>query len=182
MATTKPRPVKGEAKVRDYLLFVADPQSIVKEAEVAKAQRALERNNDPLKALDLFEALRIAKTPDGTKLEAAFIAVAKDFAEAKGYTADHFLAQGVDREVLRAAGFQTRAGRYKARVTGAEVREHIMGIKGQFTINDVVVATNASEAGARNTIGEMVEDGSLTVHEPVKDGTPGKPSRHYEVK
>ena len=180
MATAKKTTsVKGEKAVRDYLAAVADPSITVSQAAVKRAQTALDKCTDPVKALDLFKELEAARTPDLSKLEEAFVRLAFQYAEKKGIPAEAFLAQGVSREVLRGAGFTVRAGKYKDRVDAEVVVEHIRSLKDPFTITEVFNATDASRANVANIVNDLVERGELQTLEPESTGRPGKPATRF---
>jgi len=180
MATTKRSP-KGESKVRNYLAFLQDPESILNHTVIAKAQKALDECTEPIEALRLYRALQQAKTPDGSKLEAAFIAVAKEWADKEGIDGNVFLeVHDVPRTVLKEAGFNVRSGVYKKRVTSGEVQAHVMRIEGVFGVADVVEVTGASVAGARNVLNDMIEAGQLELAPRGDRKFRGRPSTLYQ--
>lgn len=178
---TAKRAPKGEAKVRDYLAFIEDPTTAVNETAVNRALKAFQKASDPLEKITLRQAWIDAKTPDGSKLEADFISVAKEWAEVRGVDADTFLAQGVSRDVLRAAGFEVRAGKYKPRVSGQVVADLVLSTTGEFTVSDIVEATSASPAGVRNVINALIEEGKVEVLPHVPTGESGKPAVRYQT-
>lgn len=179
--TKNKRPIKGEAKVRNYLAFLEDPATAVNQTAVARAFKAFERETDPLKKIQLRQAWVDAKRPDGSDLEADFISVAKEWAEKKGIEASTFQAQGVSRKVLRAAGFEIRTGVYKPRVKGDVVRDWVLSRKGPFVVTDVVDALSASPAGVRNVLNELIEAKKVKTLGPEKSGHVGKPAVRYQT-
>ena len=180
--TTKTkRPIKGEAKVRNYLAFVEDPSTAVNQTAVARAFKAFERETDPYEKLQRRQDWLDAKVPDGSSLEADFVAVAKEWADKKGIQAETFMAQGVSRNVLRDAGFEVRTGTYKPRVKGDVVRDWVLAQKGPFTVTDAVNALSASPAGVRNVLNEEIDAKKVKVLPTEKSGHVGKPAVRYQV-
>ena len=185
-ATKKP---VGDAKVHAYLAFIQDPNSVLNAKEIAKAQKAFDTETDPAKKLLARKALTEAQTPDGTKVTADFISVAKRWAEAQDLDADVFIdTYDVPRTVLRDAGFDVRVGVYKARVKGNEVRDYVLTLKGPWEITDVVTGmtekfgVGPSNAGARNAIAPLLDEKKIIDIGPDPDRfLRGKPPTRYEV-
>lgn len=181
MSKTKKAPV-GDKKVRDYLAFLADPEIAVNQALVAKAQTALDNCKDAVDSVLLYQKLQDAKRPDGSKLEAGFIQVGKRWADSLGIDAIAFVkVHEVPRSVLREAGFSIRTGEYKPRVTSGEVQKWVLDTSDPFQVSDVVEATAASVAGARNVLKSMVEAKQVKVlPKDPKAVFPGRPPVRYQ--
>ncbi len=163
MATKSNNPTKTADKaVRDYLAFLENPSDFIDQRLVNRLQKQFDKESDPAAKLDLYQEIEAAKRPNGDKVTAAFIKHAKAWAEASGIEGETFFkVYRIDREVLSEAGFEIRTGKYKPRVKGAVVREHIANLTEPFTALDIFEATGASEAGARNVIAAMIEEGSV---------------------
>lgn len=156
-----------ETKVRDYLAFLSDPSTAVDEANLARAQKAFDQCQDPIEALTLYRDLQKAKDPDGDALEADFIKVVKAWADQNGIEGEIFeKVHEVPKSVLSRAGFGGfRNTEYKERTSGGIVQTHVRRLgKGRpFTVKDVAEDTDASLAGVRNVLKEMVEQGEIEI-------------------
>lgn len=172
-----------ESKVRDYLTFLSNPDSTVNQTLVAKLQTQFDNSEDPLERLQIYPKLEAAQRPDGSQVEADFIEVALAWAERKGVDAKAFReVHNVPTRVLHAAGFKLRSGEYKERTSSGIVQDHIKAIKkGEpFTIKQVAEEVNASVAGVRNVVKEMIELGTVTVLPKDEDAEyTGRPAIRY---
>lgn len=181
MSNTTKRTVKGEAKVRNYLAFLADPSAAVNQTAVTKAYKRFEKETDPIAKLEAYDVWNAARTPDGSHLEADFTEVIFEWAQRKGISADSLIAQGVPRTVLRDAGFEdVRVGVYKDRVKGEAVRDWILNHEGTFTVTEAQKATHASNAGVRNVITAMVEANEVEAAGTQAHDGAGKPALCYQ--
>ncbi|MBI2711034.1 MAG: hypothetical protein HYX34_15295 [Actinobacteria bacterium] len=170
-----------EAAVRLYLLYLQDPTSLVDKSAVEAAQREVDAASDPIDKLKALAALERAKRTDAGELRAAFIGMAKQYAEAEGIPVSAFLELGVAEDVLADAGWDVGRARRRSRrgspapssnghgrrsraprVSIADVKEAAMAIDGPFTLNDVAErAGGGSPATVRKAVEELVDSGRV---------------------
>lgn len=149
----------SEKAVRDYLAYLTDPSEFVDKRLLNELQKKFAKEEDPVKKLALYQQISGAKVPDGTKVENAFIEKALAWSNATGVTVNALIEVfNVPRDILREAGFNVRSG-YKSRVKGEAVRACIVNQSGPFTIPDIVEEIGASDAGVRNVIRGLLEEG-----------------------
>jgi hypothetical protein len=174
-----------EAAVRNYLLSLKDPSALTDRDQIADLQTKLEQTQDELERLQIRQQLLDIENPPLHKYEEEFITHAKAWADDKGISEDAFLAEGVDPQVLRKAGFRvgrgtrgrgasarSRGGR-RQRVSAEDVRAAIP--KGSFTISRLQDASGASPAVVRRVVQEEVDAGR--VQEEGKDPDHRGPGR-----
>lgn len=185
-----------EEAVRSYLLYLDDPRQLVDQTEVDRRAAAVQAATDPIDKLKAIAARDRAAVVDHTPLCAAFVAHAKDWADAENIPATAFQAMAVPDDVLRDAGFdlpapasttelrQARARRASPRRTGSGVQqvrtwalEHAPDV---FTIPDAVKAAGANAATARRAITQLINDGQLARLGPAPDwARPGRAPIRY---
>ena len=66
----------AEKAIRDYLLFLTDPESMRDDAEIHRLEAAAREVSDPIEKLRLLSAAQRAGEVDGSHFEQAFIASA----------------------------------------------------------------------------------------------------------
>lgn len=117
-----PESVSPEAAVRLFLLWLEDPSNLVDEANVKKAEGAVERAKDPIERLHALADLEHAREADGDEVTKNFIAQAKAYADSEGLPASVFRQMGVPDDVLAEAGFDVQRRRGGRRSTGTATR------------------------------------------------------------
>ncbi len=158
----------AEKAIRDYLLFLTDPESMRDDAEIHRLEAAAREVSDPIEKLRLLSAAQRAGEVDGSHFEQAFIASAKSWASTEGVTPEAFKALGVPGHVLSAAGLvkgrkstpRTTPKRQRAASVGYDV---VMGLvpDGPFRIRDLMESSGASLQTVRKAVRSMLESGEL---------------------
>ena len=162
MTTRSPSTQKA---VNDYLDALEDPSVLTDPDEVAALTKALEEEAPPAERVLLRSKLRKAKSGDISEREAAFISVARDWAEENGVTAEDWQDFNIPSDVLRAAGIKssvnpTRTGaRRSRRVSADEVEKAIP--TGAFKVSTLAELSGASPASAKNVLIRLVEAGKV---------------------
>lgn len=171
-----------EDAVRRYLLWLEDPDSIVDEAAVAKAEAAVADAGDPLARLHALADLEHARAADAQGVTAEFVAHAKDYGEAQSIPLPAWEALGVPAEVLRQAGLTGGRGRRGAarssggggqrapKVSIDELKAAARRLPKQFTLADVArEAGGGSPQTVRKAVDEMIEAGQARSLGPKTD-------------
>lgn len=168
-----------EEAVRSYLLMLDDPSWLVAVPEYERLQQEHKQADDPLERVKLHAQLRGLERSLTERCEAAFVACAKEWADAHGVTAGAFRAEGVPAEVLRRSGFalpkeQARraqpARRTRASPSARDIRAAMP--PGRFTVDDVQQRSQASRGAIRRVIRVMLQRGELE-----EVGSPEGPAR-----
>lgn len=161
-----------EASVRQYLLFVDDPNQLVDTSRLEELTAAVEASTDPIDRLKALAQLEKAQQPTEAVFKEAFVRAAKAWAEANAIPASAFLSMGVDPAVLQAAGIlpaERRTSRGRGRSAGApprittskQIKQSILERTGQFTLADIASSVGGSPMTIRKAVGELVDTGSL---------------------
>jgi hypothetical protein len=171
-----------EDAVRRYLLWLEEPESIVDDAAVARAEAAVAEAADPLARLHALADLEHARAADAEGVTADFVAHAKDYAEGQSIPLAAFEALGVPAEVLRQAGLMGGRGRRGAgRASGGtgqrapkvsidELKAAARRLPKQFTLADVArEAGGGSPQTVRKAIDEMIQAGQARNLGPKQD-------------
>jgi hypothetical protein len=168
--------VDPEAAVRSYLLSLRDPSALVDQEAIEALTREAEQTTDPIEQLRLLTRLERAKAVDPAHFEHQFIRCAKQWADANDVSVAAFRSLGVPDATLRAAGLMAGAGRGAAprtprRASGSsgrapavpseQIKAHVLGLSGTFTMSAVVEAVRGSEITVRKAIGELVDAGRV---------------------
>lgn len=158
----------AEKAIRDYLLFLTDPESMRDEVEIDRLETAARQASDPIDKLKLLSAAQRARSVDGSHFEQAFIASARSWASTEGVTPEAFKALGVPAPVLSAAGLakgrqstpRSAPKRPRAASVGYDV---VMGLvpDGAFRIRDLMESSGASLQTVRKAVRSMLESGEL---------------------
>jgi hypothetical protein len=172
---------KAAQAVTNYLLALKDPNVLRDDELIAKLNDELTSATDPVARVELRQQIANAQDPALDSVEEAFVTHAKAWADKAGISAAAFAAEGVDRAVLRRAGFSIKGlGTIKSprrhtgkRVTSDQVRAAIP--KGTFTTKSLQGSSGASAAVVRKVITEEVQAGNLTEIGPDPDHSgPGR--------
>ncbi|HEX7134746.1 MAG TPA: hypothetical protein VF228_19380 [Iamia sp.] len=182
-----------EDAVRRYLLWLEEPESIVDDDAVARAEAAVAEAADPLARLHALADLEHARAADAEGVTADFVAHAKDYADAQSIPLAAFEALGVPAEVLRQAGLTGGRGR-RGRASGGagqrapkvsidELKAAVRRLPKQFTLADVArEAGGGSPQTVRKAVDEMIEAGHARNLGPKQDHTGrGRAPTLYEL-
>ncbi len=155
----------AETAVRNYLLWLRDPESLRDEATIADLKSRAEAATDPLEELRLRSELKRASEVDGTTYRNEFVAQARSWAEQSDVTADAFRQMGVPQADLRDAGLlgsPARSGKEpgrRTRVNPDVIRSSVPS--GTFSAKDLEARSGASTATVRKVISAMIDEGAL---------------------
>lgn len=153
--------------IRRYLNFLSDPTTLRDADEITKLQSKVDAATDPVDRLKALGAVERAKEVDGGAAREDFIAVARDWADEHGVTADHFRAMGVPAADLAAAGFRVSGGR-RGRATAAkrsrrvpvdDIKAKLGTVRSTFSVRDLEAASGGTNATVRKALAELVEEG-----------------------
>ena len=168
--------VDPEAAVRSYLLSLRDPSALVDQDAIDALSRQAAETTDPIEQLRLLSRLERAKAVDPAHYEHQFIRCARQWAEANEVSVAAFRSLGVPDATLRAAGLVAGAGRSSAprqarrttsgagrapSVSAEQVKAHVRGLSGTFTMAAVIEAIHGSEITVRKAISELIEAGAV---------------------
>lgn len=178
---------EAETAVRDYMLVLKDPDSVIDQELISKLEAQIKDETDPVRRLQIRAELKAAQEADTSVYEQAFIDHAKNFADGFSIGVDAFLAENVPEDVLRRAGFKlngagaTGSRKRKPRVSSDTIRASYPRGKKAFTVNDIAEASGASQGAVSTTIKKDVADGVLVTAGPKKDHTgPGRAPETYK--
>ncbi|HEX5367156.1 MAG TPA: hypothetical protein VFW63_10920 [Acidimicrobiales bacterium] len=174
-----------EGAVRQYLLYLEDPSQLRDETEIQRVTQAVLEARDPIEKLKAVNDLeQVAKIDEGP-LRAGFVEHAKAWAEEHGIAASAFRELRVPDDVLREAGFEVPSGggrrrrgrtvadgtpRQRAKAVPVDqIKSHVLGRRGTFTLADVQNAVGGSPATVRKAVDELVESGQVEKLGPSPD-------------
>lgn len=167
-----------EAAVRGYLLMLHDRSWLTAVPEYERLRQERDQAADPLERVRLDGQLRQLERALADRCEAAFVACAKQWAEAHGVTAEAFRVEGVPADVLRRAGFPLREDRARSRPAsqGGRASPTTSDIRaamppGRFTVDDIEQRTGASRGAVRRAIRLMLQRGEVEQVRPADDST-----------
>lgn len=185
--------VKAEAEqaVREYMLFLENPDLLLDTNLIEKAEAAAASAEDPIEKLKALGELERARTVDSTAIEAAFITHAKAWADANRVPASVFQHERLSNEILRQAGFDvivkpsTKKSGGRQRAAGVAVEDIQAGVRkleGRFLLVDVMSKFGGSQATVRKAISDLIDAGEVINHGPVADYSGrGRAPIEYEV-
>jgi hypothetical protein len=166
-----PSPVDPESAVRQYLLFLQDPEQVIDHDAVARLEAAAATAKDPIDKLKALSQLERARSADGETFKNNFIAHARRWSEANGVAPASFRQLGVGDAVLRAAGLIESRGtvrasvadRHRAKgVTAETIKDHILTRRDRFTMSQVADAIGGSPMTLRKAFEELVRTRKVT--------------------
>jgi len=184
-----------EEAVRRYLEWLEDPDSLIDDEAVAKAEAAVADARDPLTRLHALADAEHARQADADVVIRDFITNARTYAEAQSIPISAFRAVGVSDDVLRQAGFGVagRAGR-GGRATRAvgprakqvsvdELKAAALGLPKRFTLTDLSAAAGGgSPATVRRAVDELISAGKVDKLGPKPDHQgPGRAPTLYQL-
>lgn len=195
---TNPTKEHSEKVIRDYLGAVKDPLSLLDHEKIMRLEEALAGENDPVNRLKIVSELERTKAPRMQEVVDEFILVAKGWAEVHDVTAEAFLAEGAEVDVLREAGIHVdgkeapkAASKPKAAPKSesngnngdpdkvVKVVRHINRTKKPFTTSQVMKATKVSRHTATKAISQLLEEGALKEAGEASSGR-GRHAKTYE--
>lgn len=161
-----------EAAVRRYLQWLEDPDSLIDDEAVARAEAAVAEAADPLARLHALADLEHARQADSGRVTGDFVAHARAYSEAESIPIEAFRALGVPDAVLKEAGFGigVRRGGRKASVPRSrapqvsieQLKEATLRLPKQFTLANVAdEAGGGSPQTVRKAVDEMIEAGQV---------------------
>lgn len=164
-----------EQVIREYLLFLDDPEQLKDENEVQRLTAVAAETTDPIERLRALTDLSRATQIDGTYYKDNFVAVALEWANANdvGWTA--FSDMGVPKDVLAEAGFEVPVRKRSAAtrvvqvikdpdttraapVNKAVIKEAAMQMVDVFTLSDLREKVGGSPMTIRAAIDELVAE------------------------
>lgn len=172
-----------ESVIRQYLLFLDDPNKLRDEAEIEKAQQAVDEAQDPIERLKAHAELARASNVDEEPLKKGFVSHAKAWAEEQGIPLPAFREMQVPDEVLREAGFDVPAPRRRGRGGAAagedrqrakavpvdEIKAYVLRQESPFLLADIQDGLGGSPATVRKAVDELTEAGQVEKLGPVHD-------------
>jgi hypothetical protein len=186
-----------EDAVRRYLEWLEDPDSLIDDEAVARAEAAVADARDPLTRLHALADAEHARQADADAVIRDFITHARAYAEAQSIPIAAFRAVGVSDDVLRQAGFGiagrtaaargprgARAGAPRAKqVSVDELKAAALGLPKRFTLADLSAAAGGgSPATVRRAVDEMISAGKVRKLGPKPDHQgPGRAPTLYEL-
>jgi hypothetical protein len=172
----------SEDAVRQYLLYLENPEQLRDEKEIQRKTKAVLDASDPVEKLKALAELERVANIDEEPLRKAFVENAKDWAEEQSIPLTAFKELKVPEDVLREAGFSVPVGRGRGRggaATGErqrakavpieDIKTWILGQKGTFVLTDVMSNAGGSPATVRKAVDELIEAGSVEKLGPVPE-------------
>jgi hypothetical protein len=170
----------SEEAVRQYLLYLENPEQLRDEKEIQRKTKAVLDAADPVEKLKALADLERVANIDEGPLRKGFVENAKAWAEELSIPLTAFRELKVPDDVLREAGFSVAAGRGRGRAgTGErqrakavpieEIKTWILNSKGTFVLTDIMSNVGGSPATVRKAVDELIEAGSVEKLGPVPD-------------
>jgi hypothetical protein len=176
----------AEAAIRRYLDYLVDPSSVLDTAKISSLEAELASSTDLLKRLHLNAALDKARRADGESVRAGFVSHARAYATTHDLPPSAFRAMGVNDIALAEAGFDLGFGNARGRkgaaaaksgaprqrapkVSQSKIRDHIMSVKGTFTLNDIMGDVGGSLGTVTTVVKELVAAGKVKSNGPDAD-------------
>jgi hypothetical protein len=182
----------AEAAVRQYLLWITAPDSLRDEGRITELQSTIDATSDPIEKLKALSALEDAKSVDGDRIRADFVALARDYVAGEGIRVDAFRTMGVPNDVLRDAGLlggppsrsanssaPTRkpgGNRRMPRLNLSDVEANLP--EGDFKLADFASSIDREVATTRNYLMRLLGDGKVIEVGEDASGR-GKPAKVY---
>lgn len=171
-----------EDTVNLYLQALTDPSTLVDSDEVDRLTEQLSETDTPVDRLRLQSQLEAAQNPDPSHLEGDFVAVAKEWADDNGISAESFASFGVPKRVLKDAGFTVSGGKSDGQRVSRETVAKAMVNAGRFTLPQIASDTGASRQTVRNVLNDLVEHGEAwDTGDVAESGGAGRKATVYAV-
>jgi hypothetical protein len=159
-----------EQMIRNYLLWVEDPDKLLDQAAIEKAEKAIDEAIDPIGRLRAHAELKQVSEIDAGALKRGFVDHALSWAEAEGIPLAAFRELDVPDDVLREAGFEVPASRRRGRAPASgggreraksvsvdELKSYILGLDEPFLLADVMSGLGGSPATVRKAVDELIK-------------------------
>jgi hypothetical protein len=170
----------AQSAVRNYLLFLEDPQKLVDHELIERLTLKARDAQDPIDRLMALSELEKAQRADGSKYRLDFILHAKGWAEANAVAVAAFRQLGVNDDVLRSAGLLTSGARpggkrraessaVRRTVSAAKVKAHVRSLHGKFTLTDLYSSVGGSPMTVRKAVQELIGEGLVKRLGPALD-------------
>lgn len=188
MSTPDTTTTDAESQVRRYLMYLEDPGSLRDPAEIQRKTVAVLEAKDPIEKLKALAEVERASAVDEGSFRAGFVEHARAWAEEHGVPVAAFRELRVPDDVLQEAGFDVprrgrgRAGGRRAAAGSAprtrtrapsvpvdDVKAHVLGLQGTFTLADVQAGAGGSPATIRKAVEDLVGSGQVKKLGPAKD-------------
>lgn len=180
--------LEAERAVREYLLYLTDPDQLVDEKEVAKLQARVEAASDPIDRLHAIAEFERVRHPLEDTYRQNFVEHAKRWADENQIPPSAFKALGVSDSALDDAGLESSSpsGHRSRRhhVSVGDVRAAAAEIRGTFTAAELAAAARGgSPMTVRKAISQMVNSGTIEKLGPTPNWTaPGRAPIQYRNK
>jgi hypothetical protein len=164
----------AERAVRNYLLFLEDPQQLIDHDHIGSLQARAQQTVDPLERLRVYAELERAQSSDESRYRLDFILQAKAWAATNDVGPAAFRRAGVSDEVLSSAGLapggasaaKNRRKRQpvpaRTSVSAESIKNHVRSLRGTFTLADVQSSVGGSQMTVRKGVQALVDDGTVT--------------------
>ncbi|SRR6266545_884077 len=170
----------SEDAVRQYLLYLDNPEQLRDEKEIQRKTKAVLDAADPVEKLKALADLERVANIDEGPLRKGFVENAKAWADDQSIPLSAFRELKVPDDVLREAGFSVAAGRGRGRggtgerqrakaVPIEEIKTWILNKKGTFVLTDIMSNVGGSPATVRKAVDELIEGGFVEKLGPVPD-------------
>lgn len=169
MTTDKTDP---ENIIRNYLLYLDNPNSLRDDVEVQRKTRAVLEATDPIDKLKALSELERAAKVDEEPIRAGFTEHARAWAGAEGVPISAFRELQVPDDVLREAGFDVPTsrrhrshGRGSSEVSARqrakavpvdEIKGYALEREGTFVLADLQRSIGGSPATVRKAVDDLV--------------------------
>lgn len=150
--------------VRNYLLYLDDPQQLVDADKVRRLEQQAQQATDPLDRLVALAECDRERRPSEDHYRIGFVEHAQTWASEHGVPASAFEQVGVPTSVLREAGLisETGAARAGTSTTVEELKSAADRLTGPFTAKQLVdKAGGGSPMTVRKAITQLVDEGKL---------------------
>ena len=171
----------AESAIRNYLLFLEDPQQLVDQELIDKLRVKASEAVDPIERLRLYAELERAETADESRYRLDFVLHTRAWAAANRVSAGAFRQMGVSDEVLNSAGLvggdprSTKNARKQTPVSGRSsvtseaIKAHVRSLRGTFTMAEIQSSVGGSPMTVRKSIQALVDDGTIKRLGPVSN-------------
>ncbi|MDQ3524959.1 MAG: hypothetical protein M3451_07895 [Chloroflexota bacterium] len=176
--------IDPEMAVREYLLFLENPEQLVDHESIESLKTAVNSATDPIEKLKALARLEKAQQPAEGSYREAFIGSVKAWAETNSVPTSAFLSMGVERSVLRDAGLlgssrpaSSRSARRPSTrsTTVDDIKRGVMARQDAFTLATIAADVGGSPMTVRKAINEMIETGHVEREGPKPDWSgPGR--------
>lgn len=158
-----------EEAVRTYLRYLENPDMLVDDEAVRRAEAAVAEATDPIDRLLAIQHLHELRAPDAETIRDAFVTHAREWADGAGVQAQTFIEAGVSPALLREAGFSVPSGSGPergrrapaSRVGAAHVRDAALALVGPWTIATLAETTGASMGTVRKVHQALIDAGAI---------------------